>query len=163
MSFEIDLEKGVPDEDETPSQRRRRERRANSDSDSSSSRSSSGSSRSSDRNDTSLASHLGTAISKIADQMDARGDEELATALREERAPMSQGLVSLTSSVTPLRPPLVLALAITEPVLAFWRVGRILVMRFLTWRERRIVEAQEIAAWEAQQEVGISTDAAPVQ
>lgn len=141
----IDLETGEPDPDESPSARRRRERRESGGGSSSSGgrSSSSGSKGSGDRENTGLASRLNTAFSKIADQMAVRGDEELATALREERSAMSQGLVSLTSTLTPLRWPLVVLLSLVEPFLAFWRVGRILFFRFLNWRERRIIEAQQ--------------------
>lgn len=153
----INLEKGEPDPDESPSRRRRREKRdSGSSSSSSSSGGSTGSSRASERENTSLVGRLDTAFTKLADQMAARDDAELAEALRDERHAMSQGLVSLTSSLTPLRPVLVVFLALLEPFLAFWRVGRILFMRFLQWRERRIIEAQQAQAeWEAAQEPGM--------
>ena len=65
---------------------------------------------------------------------------------------MSQGLVSLTATLTPLRLPLIVFMSLVEPVLAFWRVGRILALRLLNWRERRIVAMQEQqAASEAEQ------------
>lgn len=156
----IDLEHGDPEPEETPRQRRRRERAA-----SDSSSSSSGGSRRNkgvgDTDDTGLASRLDVALNKLADQMDARDDEELATALREERRGMTQGLVSLTGTVPILRIPLLLLLAFAEPVLAFWRVGRILFYRFLSWRERRIIAAQQaqeemqVAEWEASQQPGM--------
>lgn len=152
----IDLEKGEP-EDESPSQRRRRARRNSDDSSSSSSSSrSSSSSKASDRENTSVAGRLNTALTKLADQMAARGDDELADAIREERSAMSQGLVSLTSSIPVLRVPLVLILSLLEPVLAFARVGRILFYRFLGWRQRRMEEAQQAQAeWEAAQSMGV--------
>lgn len=153
----INLETGEPEEDESPSQRRRRARRSGSSSDSStSSGRSSSSSKASERENTSVAGRLNTAFTKLADQMAARGDDELAEALREERSAMSQGLVSLTSSIPFLRIPLVILLSLLEPVLAFARVGRILFYRFLTWRQRRIEEAQAAQAeWEAQQQPGM--------
>jgi hypothetical protein len=102
---------------------------------------------------------MDTAFSKIADQISARGDEELAEAIRDERHPMSQGLVSLTSTVAILRWPLIVIMALVEPLIAFWRVGRLLLIRFLGWRERRIVAAQQQAAeWEAAQ-AGAPVDA----
>jgi hypothetical protein len=73
----------------------------------------------------------------------ARGDDELAEALREERHAMSQGLVSLTATLTLLRLPLIVFMALIEPMLAFWRVGRLLVYRFLAWRERRVAAVRE--------------------
>ena len=153
----IDLEHGEPDPDESPAARRRRERRSGSGSSSSSGGSSSSKS-SSDRENTSLVGRLDTAFTKIADQMAARDDEELASAIRDERHAMSQGLVSLTASITPLRAVLILVLALAEPVLAFWKVGRILFIRFLTWRDRRIAEQQAAnEEWQRQQEAGIPT------
>jgi hypothetical protein len=147
----IDLESGEPDPDESPAARRRRERRDRTGDTGSSSRSRGGAS-SSKSDDSSLVTRLDTAFFKLADQMLARGDDELAEALREERRPMSQGLVSLTATLTVLRLPLVILMSLIEPVLAFWRVGRILFMRFLGWRERRIIAAQEARAeWEAAQ------------
>jgi hypothetical protein len=105
---------------------------------------------------------MDTAFIKLADQMLARGDEELAEALREERRPMAQGLVSLTATLTILRLPLVVVMSLIEPVLAFWRVGGLLFQRFLVWRERRILAAQRAQAeqqtqaeWEAAQAPGM--------
>lgn len=154
----IDLEKGEPDPDESPAARRRRERRESGDSGSGSSgsRSSSSSASGAGRDDTRLATRLDTAFTKIADQMAARDDDELATALREERKAMSQGLVSLTSAFTPARTVLVLGLALAEPLLAFWRVGRILFFRLLGWRERRIQAAEEWQRQQAEAEAGVT-------
>lgn len=160
----IDLETGEPDPDETPAARRRRERRSSTGS------SSSGSSASRSRggskpDNTSLASRLDAAFTKIADQLMARGgeeNEELATAIREESRGMSQGLVSLTATLTFLRWPLIVIMALVEPMLAFYRVGRLVLIRLLNWRERRIVamqEAQQQSEWEAAQatpEVAVS-------
>lgn len=159
MSDEIDLEVGEPDPDESPSARRRARRRAARSSDSDSGGSSSRSKSSGGKSDAGLVTQLDTAFSKLADQMAARDDEELAEALMDERHAMSQGMVSLTSGLPFLRPILVLVLALAEPILAFWRVGRILFYRFLSWRERRIIAAQETARetaeWEAAQQPGI--------
>lgn len=158
MSDEIDLTTGEPDDEETPAQRRRRERRAARGSDGGSGGGSGRGSGGSGKSDAGLVSELGSAFNKLADQMDARDDEELAEALRDESKAMSQGLVSLTSAIPLLRPFLTLALALAAPILAFWRVGRILFYRFLSWRERRIIAAQqqsEQAAWEEQQQPGM--------
>lgn len=161
MSDDIDLEHGEP-EPESPSARRRRERRGRS-SDSSGSGRSGGGSGSSNRENTTLVGQLDQAFVKLADQLLARDDEELATAIREERHAMSQGLVSLTSAVPFLRPFLVLTVTLAEYGLAFWRVGRILTRRFLGWRERRIAENQQRQAeWEAAQQPGIPSVEVPV-
>lgn len=146
----INLTIGEPDPDESPAARRRRERRERGGDTGSSSRTRSSSSSKSD--DSGLVTRLDTAFVKLADQMLARGDDELAEALREERHAMSQGLVSLTATLTLLRLPLVVFMSLVEPVLAFWRVGRILFVRLLAWRERRIAETQQRQAeWEAAQ------------
>lgn len=153
MSDTIDLTLGEPDPDESPAARRRRERRERDSSSGSSSRTRSSTGGSSKSDDSSLVTRLDTAFVKLADQMLARGDDELAEALREERHAMSQGLVSLTATLTVLRFPLIVFMSLIEPVLAFWRVGRILIMRFFGWRERRIIAAQEAQAeWERQQQ-----------
>jgi hypothetical protein len=149
----IDLESGEPDPDESPAARRRRERRSSSGSSGGSS--SSGRSRSSSNSDDSgLVTRMDAAWVKIANQIAARGDDELAEAIIEEHHPMSVGLVSLTSTLTVFRWPLVILMALVEPLLAFWRVGRLVFIRFLGWRERRIIAAQEAAQqaeWEAGQ------------
>lgn len=123
----IDLEHG--EEDESPSQRRRRIKRSDS--------ASEPRAKPSDKDDRSLTGRLDTTFTKISDQLEARGDEELAAAIKDERHAMSQGLVSLTSNLVVLRPLLTLILALVEPFLAFWRVGRILLGRFLEWRTNR--------------------------
>lgn len=123
----IDLELGEPEE--TPSQRRRRIKRTD--------EKAAPKTKPTEREDRSLTGQLDTVFTKIADMLRARDDEELAEAIRDERHAMSQGLVSLTSSVTFLRPLLTLVLALIEPFLAFWRVGRILFHRFLNWRASR--------------------------
>lgn len=96
--------------------------------------------------ETSLKTRLENVFEKLAKQMEARGDEELATALSEEKTNMSQGLVSLTKNLTPLRGPLLVIVSLVEPVLAFGRVGGILVRRAVARR------AQKIAEWEAAQQ-----------
>lgn len=95
--------------------------------------------------DTSLKSELKGAFDRLAEQREAKGDDELATALKEEAESMAQGLVSLTRTVTFLRVPLLFLLGILVPVLAFWRVGSILLARFAE-RRARIVAEQELAA-----------------
>lgn len=154
----IDLESGEPESESTASARRRARREAaSSSSGGSSGSSSSGSKGSSDRENASLVGRLDTAFSKIADQVAVRGDEDgLAEALREERHAMSQGLVSLTSSLTILRVPLIIALSLIEPFLAFRRVGVILFGRFLRWREQRIFARQQAQEeWEQSQAAGM--------
>lgn len=86
----------------------------------------------------SLASQLVDAFGKLADQLQAREDDELATAIREEAEGMTVGLISATRIVPFFRKPLVLILGIAVPVLAFWRVGGILLRRELERRARKM-------------------------
>lgn len=91
------------------------------------------------RIETELASRLDRTFDRIAIALDQRGDDELAHVIREDAGAMSQGLVSLTRSVKFLRSPLLMALNLIEPVLAFGRVGRIMYFRFAE-RQARIAE-----------------------
>lgn len=104
----------------------------------------------SQRSDTDLVSKLSAAFDRIADQLEIRGDDELATALHEDKQKLAQGIVSLTRAIKPFRTPLVILVAIIEPILAFWRVGSILARRAIERRER--VMAERAAAQEQAQE-----------
>jgi hypothetical protein len=87
-----------------------------------------------------LKARLEATFQKIADSRAARGDDELAVALRDEKGPMALGLVNLTENVKPLRNPLVTFLALIEPALAFGRVGNILRYRLIDRRAERIAD-----------------------
>jgi hypothetical protein len=100
--------------------------------------------------ETELASRLDRVLERITSRLEERGDDELATAMREGGAAMAGGLTDLTRFAPAIRMPLLLILGLIEPVLAFGRVGRILSGRLLGRRERR---AQE-AAWAAQEAAG---------
>jgi hypothetical protein len=89
-----------------------------------------------------LRSRLSRTFGRIVEALKARGDDELATVVDEDSDAMSQGLISLTSHVKPLRGPLLFGLAFIEPVLAFGRVGRILSSRWVERRARKY-EQQE--------------------
>lgn len=91
----------------------------------------------------SLKTRLENCFDKIAKQLESRGDEELATAFSEEKGNMAQGLVSATEALKPLRGPLIVIVGLVEPVLAFGRVGGILVRRAVARRARQVAE------WEA--------------
>src|SRR6266498_147990 len=90
-----------------------------------------------------LKERLTTVFTRIADAADARGDMELAEVVRDDKEIMATGLVSLTRPFMLLRTPLLLLLAVVEPVMAFGRIGRLTLERVLIRRERRKDEARE--------------------
>lgn len=81
-------------------------------------------------------------FARISESLEGRDDLELATAIREEAAAMSGGIVSLTRQFTALRAPLLALLALIEPILAFGRVGRILLGRLATRRAQAAAERE---------------------
>lgn len=138
VTDELDLEKGDP----SRAEERRSRRRTSSDSGESKT--------SSDRLDRELHSRLVEAFGQVVEWRQAREDEELATAIDEDKEKMSSGLVSLTHAVAPLRQPLVIFLSFVEPLLAFGRVGRILATRWVTRRQAQAEDlAQAQAEWDA--------------
>lgn len=92
------------------------------------------------RAETELRERTVHVFQRIADTLAARDDEELATAISEDSEAMATGLVSLTRQVKWLRGPLLFFLSLAEPLLAFGRVGRILLRRAGEWRYRRAEE-----------------------
>lgn len=159
----LDLEQGDEElANASPAERRRAARKAASKEPESprakSSRSSSSRSSASTRErvETELMSRLERICERIAQVLDSRGDEELASAIREDRDAMGQGLVSLTRNVKFLRGPLLMALNLIEPGLAFGRVGRILYIRFVD-RQARIQMEREQAAANGQAAGGVSS------
>lgn len=102
-----------------------------------------------------LQSRTGRIVSRITDRLEERGDHELATALQEDGDAMVGGLVELTRRFTALRTPLLLILGLVEPVLAFGRVGRILIRR-AQWRreEAAAAAAREEMAGQDQEFMG---------
>lgn len=151
----LDLEQG--DEklaDATPAERRAAARRAarqgkDSEKSTSSTPKRSRASVTSDRIEAELLSRLSRTFDRIAQTLEARDDAELAGVIREDSDAMSQGLVSLTRSVKFLRSPLLMALNLIEPALAFGRVGRTLYVRF--------AERQQRIAWERQSQQGVAS------
>jgi hypothetical protein len=111
---------------------------------SSSSRSSSSSARKKAATDNELKSRLTGVFDRIAEAADARGDEELADIIREDRDVMAGGIVSLTRPFMALRAPVVLALAIVEPVMAFGRLARLMIGRAMVNRAERKAQPDDI-------------------
>lgn len=141
----LDLEHGDEElADATPAERRRaaRKRAADSGGGTSTPRPSR-SKAAQERVETELVSRLHRTFDRIALALDSRGDEELAVVIREDAAAMTHGLVSLTRNLKVLRSPLLMALNLIEPVLAFGRVGRIMYGRFVARQARVAQERQE--------------------
>ena len=95
------------------------------------------------RAEESLNARLVRAFDRIIEQLLQRGDAELATVIEEDKDAMAAGLVSLTRAVTWMRRPLVTALNFVEPVLAFGRVGKILVTRMVLRRQQQMEQQPE--------------------
>lgn len=89
-----------------------------------------------DKLDAEIASRLDRTFLRISGALQARGDEELSSVVSEDRTAMTQGLVSLTHAVKPLRTPLLMGLNLIEPILAFGRVARILLTRMALRRQQ---------------------------
>ena len=90
--------------------------------------------------DAEVRSRLERTFDRIIKSRRSHDDEELATVIEEDAEAMTQGIVDATTGIPFLRSPLLMALNVIEPVLAFSRVGRILFYRFL---ERRARKSQE--------------------
>jgi hypothetical protein len=97
--------------------------------------------------ETEIRSRLDRLFDRIVKAREAVEDEELAEVIREDADAMANGFISVTHNVPFLRLPLIMLLNILEPVLAFYRVARILVIR---WFARR---AERAAAQYAQEPV----------
>lgn len=97
-----------------------------------------------DRADRDLKTRLEEIFRRIADAAEARGDDELADIIREDMKVMATGLVSLTRPLRALRGPLMLLLAIVEPFMAFSRVTRVMLGRFMDRRAERAQTGEEV-------------------
>jgi hypothetical protein len=95
------------------------------------------------RHEGELRGRLGDVFERLAEWLEGRGDAELAGIIREDSKAMVGGLVSLTRPAAWLRPPMLAALSVVEPVLAFGRVFRVLGGRWVARRERIALERQE--------------------
>ena len=79
---------------------------------------------------------------RLAERLEGRGDAELAQVIRQDARAMVGGLDSAAKRVPGLASPILWALGILEPLLAFGRVMRILLDRFSQRRASRF-EAEE--------------------
>lgn len=150
---EIDLEKGDPRyAEESPAAARRARRKGASEEKAKSSSSSSSRATSSDKLDNEIRNRLERAFDRIAEWREARGDQELADIIREDASAMAQGGVAATRGVPALRGPVIMFLNLLEPILAFNRVGRTLLVRLMYRRQLRAQEQEQAQQeWEQAQ------------
>lgn len=147
----LDLENGDEELAEaTPAQRRAAARKAAGEDRPSTAKKTSSARRSSTKTPTQvskleaeLTSRLHRTFDRIAQTLDARGDQELAEVIREDGDAISQGFISLTRNVRFLLSPLIMLLNLVEPVLAFGRVGRILYRRWVERQQRTAEQATQ--------------------
>src|SRR5438552_3054389 len=108
---ELDLEHGPKDEEEREDRKRGE------------------SERSQRRKRADIRERLFAIFDRLADSLEGRGDEELAGMIREDSRAMVGGLASLVRRAPGFGPPILGALAVLEPVIAFGRIFRVLVGR----------------------------------
>lgn len=89
--------------------------------------------------ETELTNRLERLTNRLAESLEGRQDYELSAALREDAKAMTGSVVSLTTRFPPLRTPLLFVLGLAEPLVAFWRIARILLGRVA---ERRSSETE---------------------
>lgn len=89
--------------------------------------------------ETKLRTQLDRVLDRFAETLEGRSDDELATAIREDAKAIASGLISMTRQLTPARRLLVVLVAVAEPLLAFGRIGGILLGR---WQRRRMAAMQ---------------------
>jgi hypothetical protein len=101
-----------------------------------------------------LGNRLGAIFERLAQSVEGRGDDELAAMIREDKAAMVGGLVSLTSRAPALAPGVLAALAIVEPLIAFGRIFRLLLRR-AAWRREEAAQARDGWEYEPEPEGGV--------
>lgn len=133
-SDDLDLEHGDPSRGDSASERRRRRRE-------SSTGSSASGTRAEVKADNEVRTQIARAFDGITKNRYTHGDTELADALAEESDAMTEGFVTLTTNVTPLRMPVIIFLNLLITLMAFGRVGAILLGRLQERRARKQAEA----------------------
>ena len=108
--------------------------------------------RTTQRAESELVSRLYNCFERIANALRDRGDHELAEAVEEDAQVMAAGLVSMTKPIAVLRTPLVILVALVEPLLAFGRIFRIIAGRIMVRRAERQQEVEYAAAQAAEHE-----------
>lgn len=139
-SDELDLEYGDSAAESPAATRRRLRREKAAENATASGKGGKSGSGASDKISTEIRRRLERVFDRTVKWRQARGDDELAEALTEDGEMMTDAVISITDTFNPLRVPTLLALAIVEPLLAFGRVFRILMGRFLA---RRAGQEQE--------------------
>lgn len=143
MADDLDLEKGDPDRADAISAREQRRRSRQS--------GTTGAGKSTrekrERSDTSktdgeLSSRLDRVFTRIVEVLHAREDEELATAIDEDKPQLIAGFVTVTRPIAAFRNFILLALNLIELSLAFFRVGSILFRRLVARQVRKREEAR---------------------
>lgn len=89
-----------------------------------------------------LRSGLSGVRDRFLDRLDERGDEELADALRKDGQAIIDGAVKLARNVPAVAAPLLLAVRLIEPVLAFGHLARVLIARVAVRRQARAEQQQ---------------------
>ena len=97
------------------------------------------------RHEGEIRGRLTAVLETLAETLEARGDHELAGAIRDDGRAIVSGLVSITRPIAWARPAILAGLGIAEPVLAFGRIFRILAGR---WTQRRTASREERQAAE---------------
>lgn len=98
-----------------------------------------------------LRERLTDCFERIALALEVREDDELADIIREDAEVMANGLVFMTRPIAVLRLPLLFAVAVVEPVLAFGRILRVLASRVGERRARAAYERQDAQEEQARQ------------
>ncbi len=121
MSDELDLNVGDPSRADSASERRRKRREG--------AGPTATETRAEAKIENEVRTQVGRAFDGLAKNRYTSGDIELGDAITEESDAMTDGFVTLTSNVTPLRMPVIIILNLLITLLAFGRVGGIVLTR----------------------------------
>jgi len=138
-SDDLDLSTGDPNRGDSASERRQRRRASRTKTASDTNRETG-----TEFTDSEVRRQLARAFDGLARGREAKPDPELAAAIREESDAMTEGFVTLTENVKPLRLPLMIVLNLLITLQAFGRVGGILWGRFVAWRNARAVAREDV-------------------
>lgn len=133
MSDELDLEKGDPGRSDSAKERRRRR--------SESAGTGTSSTRAEAKVESEVRSQVTRAFEGLAKNRYTHEDIELGDAIAEESDAMTEGFVTLTTNLPVMRMPVVVLLNIIITLLAFGRVGGILLYRLQMRRAQKQAES----------------------